>query len=397
MAVRSRAIPSIFASTGPVVLFTLFAVILPGGFALAQPPGVNVPVPRRLAYTLTVERIGSGPLMEFSQLQVRYSLSVFEIGVTGPAPGARRVRICAKVPRPETTCTTIAAAEAGRRYTGSVSVFSSYAGLASPIRLVVLGAPEQGEDYGGVPLEEGETFAEVYARYTVDITGFEVVTSRSNRTDTQWLVLQGMVKSDPPHPSDTEDACRLAGFTWCLPPHHLGSYGDGRHTFLAGNVGPYDLTPEKEADLRFLFYLDNIGDRHQEEIAAAVADGFSKVGLVILSGYSASQGNSGGSSFATQLDGIMSQMHSSATASCDGRLAADVVILTNRTIANRPDLTLESLTRPTGLYEATLPNLTDTYREKDGDFICDRRGSNYRVSYRINRTSWVPWAGAVEW
>jgi hypothetical protein len=274
---------------------------------------------------------------------------------------------------------------------------TSFAGENSPIRLVVLGAPDQGEDYGGVRLAEGEVMTPVAARYDIAISGFEVVTSRSNQTDTQWFVLQGMVNSDPPHPSALPDAGRLAGFHWVQPPHCVGDFGDGKHVVNDIRVGPYDLVPEREKDLRFLFYLDNIGDRHQEEIAAGVANGFSKVGMVILGGYSASQGSAGGQSFATELDNVMQQMHSAATASCDGRLAADIRVLTNVTLVNRPDLTLEALTRASGTFSETLPNDVDTYANKDGDFVCDRRGSHYRVTYTIHRTSWVPWATQVEW
>jgi hypothetical protein len=155
--------------------------------------------------------------------------------------------------------------------------------------------------------------------------------------------------------------------------------------------------PEREKDLRFVFHLDNIGDRHKEEIAAGVANGFSKVGLVILSAYSAEQGSASGQSFAGQLDNVMEQMHSAATASCDGKLAADIRVITNITLVNRPDLTLEALTHTSGTYSETLPSDIDTYADKDGDFVCDRRGSHYRVTYTIYRTSWVSWATQVEW
>jgi hypothetical protein len=99
-------------------------------------------------------------------------------------------------------------------------------------------------------------------------------------------------------------------------------------------VGPYDLVPERETDLRFAFDLDNHDHNPAQEIMVAVANGFSKAGMIILSGYGAAPGSSGTSSVASQLDAAMEQMHSSMAASFDGQVAADVVILSNITQAN---------------------------------------------------------------
>jgi hypothetical protein len=364
----------------------------------AQCPGCTEAVKKHLSYALTVTRTNQDPVLEFTPVPVRFTMTVSVTGSVGPVPTSQPVRVCAKVPRPETTCSRFGAPVPGRVYGGQVVAMASFAGGNSAIDLVVLGVPEGGEDYGGTPLAEGGVKTEVAARYEVAITGFEVVTSRSNKTDTPWLALQAMVSADPPHPSAGEDACHLAGFHWCQPPRRYGDAGDGAHAVGDVRVGPYDLVPERERDLRFLFYLDNIGDRHKEEIAAGVANGFSKAGMIILSAYSAAQGSTAGQSFATELDKVMEQMHSSATASCDGKLADDIVVLTNQTLANRAELTLDALTRASGAYSGTLPNEVDTYHNKDGDFICDRRGSQYRVTYTVFRTSWAPWAaGVTEW
>lgn len=355
------------------------------------------PITRGLVYDLKVSRVDQSQLLEFTPVLVRFKLTISIGGNTGPFPTPNPVRICSKVPTDQTTCYTIDAPVLDHEYTGTVTAMTSFAGQNSPIRLVVLGKPEQGEDYGGIRLAEGEVVAPVAARYDIAITGFEVVTSRSNKTDTQWFTMQGMVSSDPPHPSALPDAGSLAGFHWVQPPHCLGDNGDGKHVVNDIKVGPYDLVPEIEKDLRFVFSLDNIGDRHKEEIAAGVANGFSKVGLVILSAYSAEQGSTSGQSFAGQLDNVMEQMHSAATGSCDGKIAADIRVITNITLVNRPDLTLEALTHASGTFSETLPNEIDTYANKDGDFVCDRRGSHYRVTYTIYRTSWVSWATQVEW
>lgn len=354
-------------------------------------------VVRGLVYDLKVSRVEQSQLMEFTPVLVRFRLTISVGGNTGPMPTTKPIRICSKVSTPQTSCFAIDAPILNHEYSGTVTAMTPFAGANALIKLVVLGAPDQGEDYGGTRLAEGEVAAPVAARYEIAMTGFEVITSRSNNEDTQWFTLQGMVNSDPPHPSALPEAGNLAGFHWVQPPHCLGNNGDGSHTVEGIKVGPYDLVPEREKDLRFVFYLDNIGDRHKEEIAAGVANGFSKVGLVILSAYSASQNNNNGQSFASELDNVMEQMHSTATASCDGKLAADIRVATNITIANRPDLTLEALTHENGTFSETLPSEVDSYANKDGDFVCDRRGSHYRVTYTIYRTSWAAWASQFEW
>ncbi|QHT70766.1 hypothetical protein GXP67_31015 [Rhodocytophaga rosea] len=311
------------------------------------------PITRGLVYDLKVSRVDQSPLVEFSPVVVRFKLTISIGGNTGPFPTPMPVRICSKVSNDQTTCYTIDAPILNREYSGTVTAMTSFAGQSSPIRLVVLGKPEKGEDYGGIRLAEGEVMAPVAARYDIAITGFEVVTSRSNQTDTQWFLLQGMVNSDPPHPSADPEAGDLAGFHWVQPPRLYGDAGDGKHVVNDIRVGSYDLVPEREKDLRFLFYVDNIGNRKAAEIAAGIGNGFSKVGLVILSAYSASQGSTGGQSFATQLDNVMEQMHSAATASCDGQLAKGIRIITNTTLVNRPDLTLEALTHTNGTYSET--------------------------------------------
>ncbi|HTE32288.1 MAG TPA: hypothetical protein VK666_18030, partial [Chryseolinea sp.] len=319
-----------------IAIFLLFAMLC--NTIESQGQVIRNLIPKGLVYDLKVSRVEQGPLLEFTPVTVRFKLTISVGGNTGPDPAPKPLRICSKVSNSQTTCFTIDAPILDHEYTGTVIAMTSFAGQNSPIRLVVLGAPDQGEDYGSIRLTESEVMAPVAARYEIAISGFEVVTSRSNQTDTQWFTLQGMISSDPPHPSALEDAGNLAGFHWVQPPHCVGDNGDGKHFVNDVKVGPYDLVPEREKDLRFVFHLDNIGDRHKEEIAALVANGFSKVGMVILGGYEASQGNASGQSFAKELDNVMEQMHSSATASCDGKLATDIRVIPNTTLANRPDL-----------------------------------------------------------
>ena len=109
-----------------------------------------------------------------------------------------------------------------------------------------------------------------------------MLTTRSASTDTVWLTLQGLIKSDPPHASDSPDACNLVGFKWCAFNQKYGDVHDsgvrvGQNQNLS--FGPYDLVPEREQDLRILFYLDNHGDNVAQEIGLGVADGFQKAGM----------------------------------------------------------------------------------------------------------------------
>ena len=221
------------------------------------------------------------------------------------------------------------------------------------------------------------------------MSDFNVLTTRSNQTDTVQASLLGMVTATPVHPSaDPAFGCKLAEFRWCYPLLLVGDAGDGSHT-TAARVAEFDLVPGVESDLRVLFYLHNIGDRHQIETAARVADAFSSVGRVILGAWGSLAGNQGATDAAGQIDGIMRQFHSTVAGSCDGFLANDVLILPNTPVAGRTDLTLDAWTVATGQRRFRAPEFV--YRNKDEDFICDRRGSNYEVFFTLHRTSWRSW------
>lgn len=205
---------------------------------------------------------------------------------------------------------------------------------------------------------------------------------------TCWISLQGQVKSNPPHPSDSENGCHIAGFAWCITNQWYGDAGDGSHEIRDVRVGPFTLVPERQSDLRFLFYLDNHGTSIAQEIGLGVANAFSKVGMLALGGYGLASGKSGAGGIATQLDSAMEQLHSAEFASCDGKLADGIVLISNKSIDNLPQFTLDAFTRANGEFSITLPEI---YRNKDGDFRCDRRGGAYMVTYTIYRTSWRDW------
>jgi hypothetical protein len=356
------------------------------------PRGIYCVGLKRLGYDLVITQMPTATVVEFSPVDVSFTLAVKEFGIIGNDPVPTEINVCPAQIRPETNCYHIAKAMPGRTYKGHLTAVAPWAGAHSPLRLVALapGALVAGGDdvVQQIAVAEATAALSVSARYDIAIEGFNVMTTRSTSIDTIRISLQGMVKATPPHPSDNDDACHLAGFNWCIFEQKYGDAGDGPHAVSNVRIGPYELVPERENDLRFLFYVDNVGDSAWAKIGEDVANGFSKAGMIILGAYGAAQGNQGTSGFAQQLDGAMEQLHAAETASCDGVVAADVVIAVNKTIAEQPQSTLDAMTRSFGMYHGTIPKI---YRNQDGDARCDQRGSAYTVSYAIYRNSWKSW------
>jgi hypothetical protein len=305
-------------------------------------------VANTLKYDLSIARVKEGEVVEFTPIEVDWTLSVGSLGIAGADPEPVAVDICPTVRPPASASTTgcahvARAAPRQRPYTGRLSVWAPPAGLQSPLTLVVLKPESSTEEYGSrVAVAEASLPVDTAARYEVAISGFNVLTTRSTSIDTVWVSLHGLIKAVPPHFSESADACKTVGFT----------------TGVA------------------------------QEIGLAVANGSSKAGMLFLGGWGALSGNDDTQTYAGQLDTEMQKLHSSMFASCDGKLASDVVILPNTTKADRPEFTLDALTRGTGAFPNTAPWV---YREKDGDLRCDRRGGAYQVSYLVNGTSWREW------
>jgi hypothetical protein len=361
-------------------------------------PDVTKAVPKSITYDISAERVGSGDIIEFTPMTIKWTLTVTRSGIAGPDPAPTKISICPVINSPDSQfqCAQIGIAIPGRTYQGTMTVPAPPAGKQSPLRIVVLQPVKNTLEDWGQTMAVAETKVRVdsAARYGVAIASFEVLTTRSTSTDTVWLTLQGLIKSDPKHASDSPDACSLAGFNWCVFNQKYGDVHDsGVRTVENLRVGPYDLVPEREQDLRILFYLDNHGDNISQEIGAGVANGFSKAGMIILSAYGAESGGSSNSSFASGLDDAMEKLHSAEFASCDGKLASDVVVIANTTIANQSQNTLDAFTRANGMFTSPVLNngVPKIYNEIDGDFRCDRRGGKYTVTYAIYRTSWRDW------
>ncbi len=355
---------------------------------------------KQFAYNLSVERVGSGDIIEFTPMNIKWTLTVKEFGISGPDPTPVDIRICPVIFSPDfqSQCAQISNASPGRIYKGRLTVSAPPAGKQSPLRMVVLAS--QTREVPDIPVGEAAVKLDVAARYDVSMASFNLLTTRSTKTDTVWLSLQGLVKSTPLHASDNEEACKLVGFNWCVINQYFGNVEDSGVKIVNNlRVGPYDLVPEREQDLRFLFYLDNHGTNISQEIGLAVANGFSKAGMVILGAYGAAGGGIGTGNFPTELDKIMEDLHSAEFASCDGKLAADMVVIANTTIANQPQNTLDAFTKGNGTFSTAVLNngVPKIYHETDGDFRCDRRGGKYTVTYTVHRTSWRVWGFQPRW
>jgi hypothetical protein len=362
------------------------------------------PVPKQLSYEITAQRIGTGDIIEFTPMNISWTLTVGKFGIVGPDPTPVDISVCPVINSPDSQfkCAEIHNASPGRTYRGTMSVPAPPAGKQSALRIVALKSPGTGsEDYGQrISVQETAVRVDAAARYDVALTSFEMLTTRSTSTDTVWLTLQGLIKSDPPHASDSPDACKLAGFNWCVFNQKYGDVHDSGVRIVENlRIGPYDLVPEREKDLRILFYLDNHGDSPWQAIGLAVANGFSKAGMIALGAYGGLAGNSNTGSFASGLDSVMEQFHDAAFASCDGKLAEDVVILANTTIANQSQNTLDAITRGAGTFTSPVLNngVPKIYNETDGDARCDKRGGKYTVTYAVYRTSWRDWGFQPRW
>jgi hypothetical protein len=348
------------------------------------------PLPRQLAYELSIVPKPTDHVLEFTPVDVAFELRVKLIGVVGSVPKPTPVDICPAQVRPETPCKRLATAWPGATLRGTIPVMASWASKKSPIKVLVLAPGGEGEP-GSIfaPVQEALAFIPVYARYQVSLDGVNLLTTRSTSTDTLWATLKASVTSTPAHISTSTTACQFSEIRWCVLMARIGNAHDSGYYPSPGvEVGPYDLMPEAEDDLRFLFYVDNIGDSPWQKIGEGVANGFSKVGMIALSAFGASQGGSGTTGFAQQLDQFMGQFHSVAFASCDGVVATDIVVVRNKTIAEAAQSTLDALTRRTGKYSAAPPYI---YRNTDGDARCDRRGAAYTARFTVTRTSWREW------
>ena len=331
-----------------------------------------------------VRAIGAA-IVEHEPVEVDYKVSIGTYGLVGDLPPLRSLRVCPQEQVPDvTSCVDIANPRVRGRYSGKVRALAPIAGKNSPITLVVLQAPPPPppEDYGWKTVDSDDEMIAVAARYEVGIESFETLHTRSAATDTVRINLQSLVKSDPPHRSDREDACALEGFRWCVMNFSYGDVQDGVHPVAKVRVGPYLLTPELEQELRVLYTLYNFGDSYTQRLGEAIANGFSKAGMIILMGAATV-----GSGAAGSLDKAMTDLHGAAFAGCDGLMAVDARTLVNQTVPENPNDTLDLRTRETGEYHPGPSQIYEGGEYQDGNTRCGA-GGKYRVTYIVYRTSW---------
>lgn len=354
-------------------------------------------VPKFINYDLKITKVAEGDYNELSPVQVNYEFTATPSGISGPQPTIPTVWICPEFQNEAALggqCKTISAPGPGRTYRSSIMAISPWAGLASKVRIVALTADTStNEDYGNrIVQASANASLPTAATYRVNFDGFELITTRSASTDTVWLDMQGLVNPNPLPPSVAERACELAGYNWCIRANYYGDAHDSGYRATPDRwIGDFRLTPEKEDSLHFYYSLYNLGDHKWEEIAKGIGDGFSKVGLVILTAYGAWSGQSGYGLGATVIDDQMEKLHAAGTADCDGPLANDRVEILNKSVDASNANTLDGLTRLTGK-KAFEP--TYVYFNKDGDYRCDRSGSRYKIRWSLARTSWknvTPW------
>jgi hypothetical protein len=346
---------------------TLFRI---GPYALAQ-------------YDLEITTLPSQRVTELTPTTVGFSFKM----QASPLASAATIFICSAFPDAQLPCFAINAPKNNQMYTGTVQATAPWAALQAPLHIVAIcycGATGgAGEFPAPLYIADATKSIESAATYTLSFDGFTLMDTRSHQTDTVWLNLQGQISSTPTDITASPNACKYVGEKWCLTGSYLETaHNSNYHPVSGKQVSSFRLTPEKENDLRVLFYLYNLGHSGKYQLADAIANGFSDAGEVFLSLYS------GDSATAQQLNNYIQQLNGALTASCDGPLALDVAIFNNQSVDGSNIDALDNLTRGSGAFTYTPPIV---YHYKDGNSICDSRGSSYTVTLTAQRTSWRNW------
>lgn len=351
-----------------------------------QPPSARL-IHVAPQYTLAITSVPSQRVTELTPVTVGFT---FEMQAS-PLTSSDTIYVCSAFPDANLPCYKIQAPRNNQQYVGTVQATAPWAAVHAPLHLVAFcncwpttGAGEFPEtEY----LADATKDVESAATYTLSFDGFTPKDTRSHQTDTVWLNLQGQITTTPPSPPDittSPNACKYVGENWCL----MGAFLEQAHTshyhpVSDKQVSSFRLTPEKESDLRVLFFLYNLGHSGGYQLADSIANGFSDAGEIILGTYT------GNSATAQQLNNYIQKLNGALTASCDGPLALDVQIFNNQSVDGSNLDTLDNLTRGTGAFSYSPPTV---YHYKDGDAICDHRGSSYTVNLTVHRTSWRNWS-----
>ena len=361
------------------------ALLCVGGPAEAQDRfgQAGAAVPRQYAYDLQITSIADGPYLENQPVSVNYTLTVRTFGVARELPAPVRGTICGAR---KADCKSLGSLSEGRVINGSVST-SAVAGANSPFKISVI-APQvcaAGEEcFGTTEVSEAAISRPVAARYMLSIDQFTVLIPRSYQEDTVLVNLFGRVDGQR---SAEADACQIEGPPrFCAINIPQGDYSAGTFPATGNAVGPFDLIPEIDPDLKFSYVLLNFGTSYEQRVAEKIFNGISDFTSAGLTAYTGSQGGDSGSwdglnAFTHRINGIQ-------FGGCDGPVAVDMITALNRAIAGNVAATIDARTGANGIWSAKGPRDLDFYEIESQDG-CGRSG-RYRVQWTIRRISWLP-------
>jgi hypothetical protein len=367
-----------------ICLLALLALLSSGASGKID-NGIYGPVQKRWRFDVSIVSISPQSTTEFKPIEVKFTVVPSIFGVAGDVPPPPQFQVCPdrQDSGAGTTCSRrIVNYSAGQTISGSLTALAPMADVSPSVRILVITdqIPRGGEFPIRAAVAETAHPYTTSAAYMVRLDGFDVLTSRSAVEDTVWASMLGLVKIKPPlspHPSDSESACRIANEHFCRSPDRIGSYSSGSVATPRVQIGTFELTPNKEDDLRFTIALTNIGDdTWVQELGNSIANGFSMAGMVALS--TTAYGGAG-----EGLHKGMEEFHGKAFAGCDGPLVEAMYIVPNKPLTSNSE-TLYGITMATGS-RSFRPE--EIFVSNDDDVRCGDDGK-YRVRYSILRTSW---------
>jgi hypothetical protein len=338
--------------------------------ALAQRDVTNV-IPNPI-YDLKIQQIlPDGPVLEHSPIDVSFAFQLIP-PIGGHAPEGP-LSICPA--NGSGDCVTYSSVIAKKMYRGTIHMAAPAAGAKSLVKLIVCRRATVGEDYGCLELSADEKPMIVFARYVVALVEFEIQHTRAHSTDTVYASLEGRVAGQR---SADPDACSIQGPpTFCVPGTFQGNHQDGIFAISNIQVGPFDLIPEVDGDLTFAYAFVNYGTSKNQKDFKKTMDTISDITSFGLSAYQpqASQAWSQGNDITHKLNDLQ-------WGGCDGPVAADTVVVLNKTLSGQVQSTLAARTEASGRFRQ--PSQIHETDSQDG---CG--GSpKYRVTWEIVRTSW---------
>jgi|SRR5580765_8514427 len=370
-----------------LVLILGFSTAIYPSLASAQCPPNCGPVVTPLhffyTYDLQITSVSPPPYVENQPITVGYRLIVGKAGLVGDLPLPREGSICGA--RRGDTCINIGQLTVGRTATGTVQS-TALAGANSPIVIRLMSphpCPPGGECFDTDELANQSASRPVAARYMVSIDGFTISRTRAVHEDSVKIDLMGTVDGQR---SADSDACSVLGPpTYCVQHVPQGDRNDGTFPASGVVVGPYDVIPEVDSDLKFAYVTLNFGTSYNQVVAKKIFNFISDGTAAGLNAYSSSNGGSGGWDGANAFTHKINELEFGG---CDGPVAVDAVSVLNKTIAGNNQSTLDALTRNTGRLTKTWPADGGVYEVESQDGC--GKSSRYKITWSVTRTSWLP-------